>query len=111
MSNVKTLSVHIIADVSLVMSKTTMISLALIMTNVKGILIAVIFNPRNFVLNREYVGVSALMRRRLNLKHLKCINNDGSYTCECFPGYDKAGEQCFDINECDDAVWQGMDPF
>ena len=89
----------------------TKINLALTMTSAKRILIAVIFNPRNFVLNREYVGVSALMRRRLNLKHLKCINNDGSYTCECFPGYDKAGEQCFDINECDDAVWQGMDPF
>ena len=53
--------------------------------------------------------MSASMRRRLKLKRSKCINNDGSYTCDCFPGYDKAGEQCFDINECDDTVWQGMD--
>ena len=52
--------------------------------------------------------MSASMRRRLKLKRSKCINNDGSYTCDCFPGYDKAGEQCFDINECDDTVWQGM---
>ena len=113
MSSVKTLSVRIIVDVSSVMSKMTEINLALTMTNAKGILIAVIFNPRNFVLIRlnQYVGVSVLMRRHLRLKHLKCINNDGSYTCECFRGYDKAGEQCFDINECDDTVWQGMDPF
>lgn len=112
MSSVKTLSVRIIVDVSSVMSKMTEINLALTMTNAKGILIAVIFNPRNFVLNRlNQYEESVLIRRRLKLKHLKCINNDGSYTCECFRGYDKAGEQCFDINECDDTVWQGMDPF
>ena len=42
--------------------------------------------------------------------HKKCINNDGSYSCECFPGYEMIGEQCFDINECDDLVWQGTNP-
>lgn len=38
----------------------------------------------------------------------KCINIDGSYECECHPGYQKwddssgstYGEQCYDIDEC-----------
>ena len=110
MSNAKILSVHLIVGVSLVMSRMTTINLALTMTSAKGTLIAVIFNQRNCVLNSCVGGhMSELMRRRLKLKRPKCINNDGSYTCDCFPGYDKAGEQCFDINECDDTVWQGMD--
>ena len=95
------------------MLKMTRTNLVLTMTSAKGILIVVIFNQRNFV----YIlcvgvysrGLWALMRRWPTWKRDKCINNDGSYTCECFPGYDMIGEQCFDINECDDTVWQGMD--
>ena len=110
MSNVKTLSVHLIVVVSLVMSRMTTTNLVLTTTSAKATLIAVIFNRRNCVLNSCVGGhLSASMCGRLLIKTPKCINNDGSYTCDCFPGYDKAGEQCFDINECDDTVWQGMD--
>ncbi|XP_070235650.1 EGF-containing fibulin-like extracellular matrix protein 1 isoform X2 [Bos mutus] len=30
-----------------------------------------------------------------------CINLRGSFACQCPPGYQKRGEQCVDINECD----------
>ncbi|XP_067241583.1 EGF-containing fibulin-like extracellular matrix protein 1 isoform X2 [Chanodichthys erythropterus] len=30
-----------------------------------------------------------------------CYNTRGSYTCQCHPGYQKHGEQCVDVNECD----------
>uniref|UniRef100_H0UYV6 EGF-containing fibulin-like extracellular matrix protein 1 n=1 Tax=Cavia porcellus TaxID=10141 RepID=H0UYV6_CAVPO len=30
-----------------------------------------------------------------------CINLRGSFACQCLPGYQKLGEQCVDINECD----------
>ena len=63
MSSVKILSAHIIVDVSSVMSKMTTISLALTMTSAKGILIAAIFNPRNFVLNRLYLYGMRVVRK------------------------------------------------
>ncbi|CAE1328534.1 unnamed protein product [Acanthosepion pharaonis] len=30
----------------------------------------------------------------------KCINKNGSYDCECIAGYQKEGNGCVDINEC-----------
>ena len=50
------------------------------------------------------------MKTHLCDAHARCINNDGSYTCDCNPGWKPAksvdyleeGRKCEDINECDD---------
>ncbi|XP_066921300.1 uncharacterized protein [Clytia hemisphaerica] len=34
--------------------------------------------------------------------HAQCINTIGSYTCQCFDGYQGDGFQCQDLNECDE---------
>ena len=31
----------------------------------------------------------------------RCINNVGSFQCQCKPGYDGDGKNCEDVNECD----------
>uniref|UniRef100_A0A8R1U0Q1 Uncharacterized protein n=1 Tax=Onchocerca volvulus TaxID=6282 RepID=A0A8R1U0Q1_ONCVO len=33
-----------------------------------------------------------------------CINTDGSYICECAPGYEGAGGICVDVNECERGI-------
>uniref|UniRef100_A0A7N6B5X3 EGF-like domain-containing protein n=1 Tax=Anabas testudineus TaxID=64144 RepID=A0A7N6B5X3_ANATE len=30
-----------------------------------------------------------------------CYNTRGSYTCQCHPGYQRSGDHCVDVNECD----------
>ena len=33
-------------------------------------------------------------------QHADCINNDGSFSCDCQPGFVKQANKCNDIDEC-----------
>ncbi|KAM3723456.1 Fibrillin-1 [Dirofilaria immitis] len=33
-----------------------------------------------------------------------CVNTDGSYICECAPGYEGVGGICVDVNECEHGI-------
>ena len=33
--------------------------------------------------------------------HAECVNSIGSYSCNCYPGFEGNGETCDNINECE----------
>ncbi|KAJ8280860.1 hypothetical protein GJAV_G00059950 [Gymnothorax javanicus] len=52
--------------------------------------------------NRKCTDVDECLNPRTCGKESRCVNTDGSYRCECHPGFRASGpgRQCRDINEC-----------
>ena len=60
--------------------------------------------------NRGYTGDGTLCTdknecteglHKCDIRRSTCTNTDGSYTCNCFPGYHKTSDyNCVDIDEC-----------
>ena len=36
--------------------------------------------------------------------HQFCVDTEGSYECQCKPGFKAVGSECFDVDECKDRV-------
>merc|ERR1711917_178439 len=47
------------------------------------------------------MGISGLLAHSSTLMQ-RCINREGSYTCDCLPGYEPAenGHLCINVDEC-----------
>ena len=62
--------------------------------------ILLIYNASNFKLYRLFISNLYLNKISTLKVTEECINNIGSYVCECLPGFERIKGECIDIDEC-----------